>query len=107
MTLHSQNEFSIPEETARVARAAYPKRNLYMNMRDGLGTIYQDESFAHLFPSNGLCWLLGISVLRTRPVFRTDVLSSQHSRRCRGLGRSTVPRCGREPRRFRLGRADL
>src|SRR5689334_8369319 len=53
MTLHQQNEFSIPEETARVARAAYPKGNLYMKMRDALGTIYQDESFAHLFPQNG------------------------------------------------------
>jgi transposase len=53
VTLHSQNEFSIPEETARVARAAYPKGNLYMKMRDVLGTIYQDESFAHLFPANG------------------------------------------------------
>lgn len=53
MTLHAQNEFSIPEETARVARAAYPKGNLYMKMRDALGTIYQDESFAHLFPQNG------------------------------------------------------
>ena len=53
MTLHAQNEFSIPEETARVARAAYPKGNLYMNMRDALGTMYQDKSFAHLFPQNG------------------------------------------------------
>jgi len=53
MTLHPQREFSIPEETARVARAAYPKGNLYMKMRDALGTIYQDESFAHLFPQNG------------------------------------------------------
>src|SRR5438309_1395594 len=53
MTLHSQREFSIPDETARVARAAYPKGNLYMKMRDVLGTIYQDESFAHLFPQNG------------------------------------------------------
>jgi transposase len=53
MTLHQQHEFSIPEETARVARAAYPKGNLYMKMRDALGTIYQDQSFAHLFPQNG------------------------------------------------------
>lgn len=53
MTLHSQNELAIPEETARVARSAYPKGNLYMKMRDALGTIYQDESFAHLFPANG------------------------------------------------------
>ncbi len=53
MTLHPQHEFSIPEETVCVARAAYPKGNLYMKMRDALGTIYQDESFAHLFPQNG------------------------------------------------------
>jgi transposase len=53
MTLHRQHEFSIPEETARVAHAAYPKGNLYMKMREALGTIYQDESFAQLFPQNG------------------------------------------------------
>jgi transposase len=53
MTLHSQNEFSIPEETARVARAAYPQGNLYMKMRDALGPIYQDQSFVQLFPQNG------------------------------------------------------
>ena len=53
MTLQPQPEFSIPEETARVARAASPKGNLYMKMRDALGNIYRDESFAHLFPQNG------------------------------------------------------
>ena len=53
MTLQPQQEFSIPEETARVALAAYPKGNLYMNMRDGLGPIYQNETFAHLVPQNG------------------------------------------------------
>jgi transposase len=53
MTLQPQSEFSIPEETMRVARAAYPKGNIYMKMRDALGTIYQDQSFSHLFPHNG------------------------------------------------------
>jgi len=53
MTLQPQYEFSIPEETARVARAAYPKGNIYMKMRDALGTIYHNESFAHVFPQNG------------------------------------------------------
>ena len=53
MTLQPQQEFSILEETARVAHAAYPKGNIYMKMRDALGTIYQDKSFAHLFPQNG------------------------------------------------------
>ena len=53
MTLRSQNDFSIPEETARVARAAYPKGNPYLRLRDALGTIYQDQAFVHLFPDNG------------------------------------------------------
>jgi len=53
MTLQAQTEFTIPEETVRVARAAYPKGNLYLKIRDTLGTIYQDQAFAHLFPHNG------------------------------------------------------
>jgi transposase len=53
MTLQPQDTFSIPEETIRVARAAYPKGNVYMQMRDALGPIYRDEAFAHLFPHNG------------------------------------------------------
>jgi transposase len=53
MTLQPQNNLSIPEETVRVARAAFPNGNLYMKMRDALGTIYQDQTFAHLFPQNG------------------------------------------------------
>jgi transposase len=53
MTLHPQPDFTIPEETIRVARAAYPRGNALMKMRDALGTIYQDRSFASLFPHNG------------------------------------------------------
>jgi transposase len=53
MTLQPQNAFAIPEETARVARAAYPHANTISKMRDALGSIYQDQSFAHLFPHNG------------------------------------------------------
>lgn len=52
MTLHSQDEFSIPEETGRVAHAVYPKGHVSLKMRDALGTIYQDQTFAHLFPHN-------------------------------------------------------
>lgn len=53
MTLLTQPIGSVPEETARVAHAAYPKGNIYLQLRDALGTIYQDQSFAHLFPHNG------------------------------------------------------
>jgi transposase len=44
---------AIPEETARVARAAFPKGNVYVRMRDELGPLYADEQFAALFPARG------------------------------------------------------
>ena len=53
MSLKPQEPGSIPEETARVAHAIYPKGNVFMRMRDELGTIYQDEAFAHLFSYTG------------------------------------------------------
>lgn len=43
----------IPEETARIARAAYPKGNIYLQLRDAFGTIYQDEQFVELYPRRG------------------------------------------------------
>ena len=53
MEPHPQSTYPIPEDTQRVARAALPKGNLYMRTRDELGEIYQDTSFAELFPSRG------------------------------------------------------
>jgi transposase len=43
----------VPDETARVARAAFPKGNPYLTLRDELETIYVDSSFADLFPTRG------------------------------------------------------
>jgi transposase len=53
MSLQPQELPPIPEETMRIARAAFPRGNLYMRMRDELGTIYEDHLFAHLFPPGG------------------------------------------------------
>jgi transposase len=53
MSLQPQQPPPVPEETAHVARAAFPKGNVYMRMRDELGVIYHDEAFRHLFPSRG------------------------------------------------------
>jgi transposase len=44
---------SVPAETARVARAAFPKGNLYLVMRDELGVLFEDADFAELFPRRG------------------------------------------------------
>jgi transposase len=53
MMLQPQPQFVIPEETRRIAHAAYPHGNRYLTMRDALGTIYQNQDFEHLFPHNG------------------------------------------------------
>ena len=53
MSLKPQPIGPVPEETARIARAAYPRGNIYLQLRDTLGTIYEDEQFADLFPQRG------------------------------------------------------
>lgn len=53
MSLQRQEFQEVPEETARVARAAFPKGNLYMQMHDELGVMYKDDDFAALFPAVG------------------------------------------------------
>ena len=52
MTLHPLDLWVIPKETAPVARAAFPKGNVYMMMYDQLGQLYVDRDFQSLFPSN-------------------------------------------------------
>jgi transposase len=53
MSLQPQASYPIPEETQRVARAAFPRGNLYMQVADRLGPIYHDMQFSALFPSRG------------------------------------------------------
>src|SRR5215212_3401719 len=53
MSLQPQPINPIPQQTVQVARAAFPKGNPYMRMHDELGTIYEDQTFAALFPSRG------------------------------------------------------
>ena len=53
MSLQPQAIPPIPEETARVARALFPKGNRYMQLRDELGTISTDEQCAALYAEGG------------------------------------------------------
>ena len=53
MSLQPQTTDPVPDETQRVARAAFPKGNRYMRMRDELGEVYTDGLFAELFPRRG------------------------------------------------------
>ncbi len=43
----------IPPETIQAAHAVFPKGNIYIFLRDTLGTIYRDELFADLYPRRG------------------------------------------------------
>src|SRR5215470_12836546 len=53
MSLHPEASYPIPEDTQRVARAAFPRGNIYMQVADRLGTIYADAQFTDLFPRRG------------------------------------------------------
>lgn len=53
MSMKPQPILEIPSETVRVVHAAFPKGNIYIWLRDNLGTIYQDELFADLYPDRG------------------------------------------------------
>lgn len=53
MSLALHSVVPIPEETRRVAHAAFPKPSRFMQIRDQLGTIYEDAAFAALYPRRG------------------------------------------------------
>lgn len=53
MSLHPQEPPAVPEETSRVARAAFPKGTLCLRIADALGPVYRDGQFAVLFPRRG------------------------------------------------------
>ena len=53
MSLQPQKMKAIPEETNRVAKAAFPKGNFCLKLRDELGTVYEDEQFTELFSKEG------------------------------------------------------
>lgn len=53
MSMRPQHIPDIPKETVQVARAAFPKGSIYMQIRDTLGSIYEDEAFVELFSQRG------------------------------------------------------
>jgi transposase len=53
MTLHPRYIPDVPEETVKVAKAAFRKGNRYIQMRDELGTLFHDGQFTDLFPNVG------------------------------------------------------
>jgi len=50
MSLKLEVGRSVPEETRRVAKAAFPKGNVYLWIGDELGELYADHLFIDLYP---------------------------------------------------------
>lgn len=53
MSLPEPTDWIIPDETLRVARAAFPKGSAVMRVRDELGVLYDDQDCAALFATRG------------------------------------------------------
>ncbi len=82
MSMYPRELGTIPEETARVARAACPKGTLAMRLRDALGELYQDEHVAALYPVEG------------QPAYaRLAAGSRDGAALCRKFDRSTSSQC--------------
>ncbi|GAC1343300.1 MAG: hypothetical protein NVSMB27_03080 [Ktedonobacteraceae bacterium] len=76
MSIHPQSIPAISEATVRIAQAVLPEGNVFMQMRDELGTLYEDEDFADLFPSRGqqaeTPWRLALVTIMQYAEGRTD-----------------------------------
>ena len=53
MSLRPEPIAEIPAETARVARAAFPRGTVVTQLRDEFSTLYQDQDFRKLYPTLG------------------------------------------------------
>ncbi|MFD7054806.1 transposase, partial [Streptomyces mirabilis] len=53
MSLESRDDRGVPELTARVVRASFPKGTLAVRVREALGPMFDDESFAEAFSVRG------------------------------------------------------
>ncbi len=54
MSLHPQPSIPpVPDDTARIARAAFRRGNLCLLLRDQLGAVFDDAGFADLYPKRG------------------------------------------------------
>ncbi|MDX2661029.1 IS1182 family transposase [Streptomyces stelliscabiei] len=53
MSLESRDDRGVPELTARVVRASFPKGTLTVRVREALGPLFEDEAFAEAFSARG------------------------------------------------------
>jgi transposase len=85
VSLHARKVDGVPEETVRVARAAFPKGSLAMRIRDELGGLFSDADFAGLYPSRGKpAWSPGMLALVSVMQFTEGLSDRQAADAVRG-----------------------
>jgi transposase len=87
MTLRPQPLPPVPEATAAAVQAAFPKGNLYVDLRAEFGTLYNDQLFADLYPPAGrpvevAPWRLALVVVMQYMEGLTDRQAADAVRRC-------------------------
>src|SRR2546427_7841989 len=78
---------SVPDATAAAVRAAFPKGNLYVELRTEFGTLYHDQLFADLYPPEGrpvevAPWRLALVMVMQYIEGLTDRQAADAVRRC-------------------------
>lgn len=53
MSLQSQTNYMVLEDTANVAQAIFPKGSDYLRLFDTFGTLFEDIDFSAIFPQDG------------------------------------------------------
>ena len=87
MSLRPEPLPPIPDVTAAAVRAAFPKGNLYVDLRAEFGTLYTDQLFADLYPPEGrpvevAPWRLALVVVMQYMEGLTDRQAADAVRRC-------------------------
>jgi transposase len=87
MSLRPEPLPPIPDATAAAVRAAFPKGNLYVDLRTEFGTLYDDQLFADLYPPEGrpvevAPWRLALVVVMQYMEGLTDRQAADAVRRC-------------------------
>jgi transposase len=87
MSLRPEPLPPIPDATAAAVRAAFPKGNLYVELRAEFGTLYDDRLFADLYPPQGrpvevAPWRLALVMVMQYIEGLTDRQAADAVRRC-------------------------